>query len=85
MYDYYKIEPKKQGKLEIPAPLVLQFVCADQLSRDLLESALLISRINEREKGDQGESARIMHTLGLPNLSKASVDDPCEGFFEVRM
>lgn len=35
------------------------------LSRDLLESALLISRINEREKGDQGESARIMHTLAI--------------------
>lgn len=30
MYDYYKIEPKKHGKPEIPAPLALHIVCADQ-------------------------------------------------------
>jgi hypothetical protein len=64
-YDSYKIEPKKQGETSVPAPLALHITCADELSRHLLGTALLISRINELEKGDQGESARIMHKLSI--------------------
>lgn len=39
-----------------------------------LEAALLISQLNEREKGDGGESARVMNKLAQAYLAKGLHD-----------
>ncbi len=42
--------------------------------RGSLEQALWISRLNEREKGDPGESARIMNQLSRAYLANGEQD-----------